>query len=333
MFLFTKLLGDIAHILDTKSALYKLYFDMSLVDIAKNRKEFLNRLHHIYSYFMHKITLQEIEVLKDSVTIEIRAVTSIFECLNAISDYDHILAVSQLAKLKIANKEYIQIYMNHENKFQKNFLWRWIKSCYHSLESKIAIYFHPFFATQAFLLDISQKGEENKLSYEKIKNIEQAPPKTQSDIFMKIHKFCDKIKCKVYILLDKQLLKSPPSLVFSPSTENRWWYPKSANLMVIYEYPEKIEIDKMALSKLAELVNMRTIKVGRTEDFEYYEDIPQLKQKLRFLSVPVDEAVSFGLIINSLEKKSDKEIKEKMREIINDLKSVDIQEKMKNQDN
>ncbi len=252
---FSNLLLELDYILTARKCLARLYQDIHRAnDIYRNRKLHIQRLDEISGPFSLTVTTDAFRPLKDSFeylshhgisfgSLEISALKAVLECLGYISQYDHMLAISKLASLHFTIREYRAKFVTRDKNHSKNFVWKWIGHCYFVLESKIALFFNPFFAIQRELLETS--GEECKLAPSapgKDKKPELALGPTKLDLFPKIARFGDSHAYSVYVLLDKQLLLSQPTLMFSGAAESGWKFAKSSNILLVYEWHrEKVE--------------------------------------------------------------------------------------------
>eukprot|EP00826_Nyctotherus_ovalis_P056865 TRINITY_DN7757_c0_g2_i3.p1 TRINITY_DN7757_c0_g2~~TRINITY_DN7757_c0_g2_i3.p1 ORF type:complete len:259 (+),score=77.10 TRINITY_DN7757_c0_g2_i3:729-1505(+) len=251
-----------------------------------------------------------------------------FGCLEAISEYDHVMAVAKLFKLKTALEEYMSKFVTKNKNFVKIFLWQWVKYAFNVLEAKIAFYFNPFFISQALALESTE--EEIKLgSLMKERRTEPILLDRRFCLFDKIREFGSEFQCQVFILLDRSLLRSLPALIFDANTEATWKFLKGFHLIKIHEYArdEKLGVDEKALAKLALLINAKSMKLE--ENAEPLEN--STKDRFKFFVVPIDAAVYFSVIAGDLygKKKYNDKIKRAIRAITSELRSFNITNKLR----
>lgn len=332
---YADLLGELDNVLKIKEELVEFYSEVLIQGVNKNRQEYINNLNIMSGRVKADVTMNELKDLKDSTEyarhktrLELEALLAIFGCLEAVSEYDHVTAVTKLFRLKTTVEDYVFRFVTKNKNYVKIFLWQWVKHAFNVLEAKIAFYFNPFFVSQALALESAE--EETKLG--NLMRERRAEPillDRKFCLFDKIREFGSEFQCQIFILLDRSLLRSQPNLIFDANTEATWMLLKGFHLIKIYEYArdEKLGVDEKALTRLALLVNTKSMKLD--ESAEPLENFA--KDKFKFFVVPIDVAVYFSVIASDLygKKKYSDKIKKAIKVITAELRSFSITNKLR----
>jgi len=262
--------------------------------------------------------------------LEIEALLSMFSCLESISEYNHVMAIAKLFKLKTAFEDYTSKFVTKNKIYPKILLWQWIKYACNVLEARIALYFNPFFISQQIFLE-SPDEEIKGVTSLKERKIEPILLEKKFCLFDRIREFCSEFLCHIFIILDKSLLKSQPTLIFNTTTEPLYQFNKTTNLLKIYDYAkdDKLIINEESLTKLSSLINSTKSKVKLDDNKEPIED--EIKDNYKFFIAHIDVAVNLAIIAADIysKKKYNEKIKKGIRALILELRSYSVINKLK----